>query len=74
MNLPAKNREGGCGLLQLDLTMRVATLYLDVYLNNSDDWSLEFISNQENKNTTYPVTKRGKEYRSEYNKFQNYMY
>ena len=52
--LPRK--EGGRGLVQLELSLKMSVVIMDTYLNNANDWMLKPAKNYEQDKRMYPIT------------------
>ena len=49
-------KEGGRGLVQLELSLKTSVFIMDTYLNNANDWMLKLAKNYEQNKRMYPIT------------------
>ena len=58
-------KEGGRGLVQLELSLKTSVVKMDTYLNNANDWILKLVKNYEQKKRVSPITQDTKKYLNE---------
>ena len=58
--LPRK--EGGRGLVQLELSLETSIIGIDTYLNNTNDWMLKLVKKHEQNKRMYSITSDTKKY------------
>ena len=63
--LPRK--EGGRGLVQLELSLKTSIIAMDTYLNNTKDWMLKLVKKHEQNKRMYSITTDAKKYFNEIN-------
>ena len=63
--LPRK--EGGKGLVQLELSLKTSIIGMDTYLNNTNDWMLKLAKKREKNKRMYSITSDAKKYLNEIN-------
>ena len=65
LHLPHK--EGGKGLVQLELSLKTLIIGMDTYLNNTNDWMLKLAKKHEKNKRMYSITSDAKKYLNEIN-------
>ena len=60
-------KEGGRGLVQLELSLKTSFIGMDTYLNNTNDWMLKLVKKQEENKRMYSITSDAKKYLNEIN-------
>ena len=60
-------KEGGRGLVQLQLSLETSIIRMDTYLNNTNDWMLKLVKKHEQNKRIYSVTSNAKKYLNEIN-------
>ena len=63
--LPRK--EGGRGLIQLEMSYKTTTTGLDTYIQNNYDWMIQLVNQHERNKKLHSVTKEAQRYRRELN-------
>ena len=63
--LPRK--EGGRGLIQLEMSYKTTTIGLDTYIQNNYDWMIQLVNQHERNKKLHSVTKEAQRYRRELN-------
>ena len=63
--LPRK--EGGRGLVRLELSLKTSIIGMDTCLNNTNDWMLKFVKKHEQNKRMYSITSDAKKYLNEIN-------
>ena len=63
--LPRK--EGGRGIVQLELSLKTSIIGMDTYLNNTNDWMLKLVKKHEENERMYSITSDAKKYLNEIN-------
>ena len=63
--LPRK--EGGRGLVQLEVSLKTSIIGMDTYLNNTKDWVLKLVKKHEQNKRMYSITTDAKKYFNEIN-------
>ena len=56
-------KEGGRGLIQLELTYKTTTIKLEKYLDSSKDWMLQLVKQHENSKKAHSVIKKSEKYK-----------
>ena len=65
LHLPRK--EGGKGLVQLELSLKTSIIGMDTYLNNTNDWMLKLAKKHEKNKRMYSIASDAKKYLNEIN-------
>ena len=65
LHLPCK--EGGRGLGQLELSLKVSIIGMDTYLNNTDYWMFKLARKHEQNKRIYSITNSAKKHLNETN-------
>ena len=63
--LPCK--EGGRGIVQLELSLKTSIIAIDTYLNNTNGWVLKLAKKHEQNKRIYSITSDAKKYLNEIN-------
>ena len=63
--LPRK--EGGRGLIQLEMSYKTTVIGLDTYIQNNYDWMIQLVNQHERNKKLHSVTKEAQRYRRELN-------
>ena len=61
------HKEGGRGLVQLELSLKTSIIAMDTYLNNTKDWMLKLVKKHEQNKRMYSITTDAKKYFNEIN-------
>ena len=56
-------KEGGRGLIQLELTYETTTIGLEKYIDSSNDWMLQLVKQHENSKKAHSVIKESEKYK-----------
>ena len=62
-----KRSEGGRGLLQVELTNKIATVGLSEYLETTTDWMMSCVKTHETNKKLYSIVKKSQEYKKDLN-------
>ena len=60
-------KEGGRGMIQLELSLKIATIGMQQYLEKTSDWMLKLVRDHESKKKTNSISKQSKKYEKELN-------
>ena len=61
------HKEGGRGLVQLELSLKTSIIGMNTYLNNTKDWMLKLVKKHEQNKRMYSITTDAKKYFNEIN-------